>query len=156
MQTSPKKQEHILALNTVLTALDPLPLEDRKRVIAAASAFLFEQGQSLEGPKGSGEQKNEIKGDIGHVIAKNGNLRPGQKAAVIANYLLAKKGVDDFKLEELKKLYVDIGITPPDRMDMTLKGAFSKGNKLFRATGRNSYGLTFHGKELAKQVTSSN
>lgn len=159
MQNDPKKNNHIAALNTVVTALEPLSMEERKKVVAAASAFLLEN--SPAGAISMGEQQikssaGESSNNIGQIINKNKDLRPGQKAAVIAYYLLKKNGAEEFKLDDLKKVYADIGVTPPDRMDMTLKAAFSKGNKLFKTVGRNCYGLTFHGKELAKQANSEN
>ncbi len=145
----PAKSKNVDALNNVVMALEPLPMEERKRVISAASAFLLDSVL----PSGGKTLDPIVTPRVGShsaakIISENSNLRPGHKAAIVA-YDFAKQ--NEFTLDELRKHYEDIGITPPDRFDMTLKSAVVKGNKLFKSPGRNCYALTFHGQELAKK-----
>ena len=156
MKNKRTKTNHIDALNSVIRALEPLTMDERKKVISAASAFFLENIPGNSGGSGSGSLSGGTGlCNIGEIIGTNSNLRPGQKAAVVAYHLLKKNGATQFTLDELEKLYADIGLTPPDRFDMTLKSAIIKGSKLFKTAGRNTYALTFHGKELGKKISTA-
>ena len=154
MTDKQSKINHIEALNTVIRALEPLAVDERKKVLSATGAFFSENipvdSREQESGFSSGGTKSR---NIGGIIAKNSNLRPGQKAAVVAYNLMKKNGATQFKLNELRELYTDIGLTPPDRFDMTLKSAVIKSNKLFKTVGRDAYALTFHGQELGKKIS---
>lgn len=156
MKNKQTKINHIDALNTVIRALEPLSIDERKKVISAASAFFLENIPVDSRGSGSGSLSGGTGScNIGEIISKNINLRPGQKAAVVAYQLLKKSGATQFTLDELRELYGDIGLTPPDRFDMTLKSAVIKRNKLFKTAGRNAYVLTFHGQELGKRISTA-
>jgi len=156
MKREQTKTKHIDALNSVIRALEPLTVDERKKVILAASAFSLE---NIPGDSGGSGSDSLLGGtgtcNIGEIISKNSSLRPGQKATVIAYHLLKKNNATAFTLGELLKLYDDIGLSTPDRLDMTIRSAVIKSNKLFKRTGRNTYALTFHGKELGKKISTT-
>lgn len=155
MKNKESKGIQVEALNTVIKALEPLVAEDRKKVIAAACAFFSEDIPTGGGSSKSSSAEGKESANVGEIISKNSNLRPGQKAAVVAYHLIKKSNKDQFTLDELRGLYKDIGLTPPDRFDMTLKSAVVKSNKLFKTAGRNAYALTFHGQELGKKISTT-
>lgn len=153
MKNKPSKTSHIDALNTVVRALEPLTTDERKKVIAAASAFLLDNisagGTSSGGDDSSGGTELH---PIEEIINKK-TLRAGHTAAVVAYQLIQKSGTNKFKLDDLCKLYTNIGLIPPDRFDMTLRAAKAKGKRLFKVEGRNCYALTFNGQALGKKIS---
>ena len=146
MKDKPSKIKDVEALSTIIKILDPLTMDERKKIIAAANAFFLGSV-----PVDDESSKNRETGscNIAEIISKT-NLSPGKKAALVAYHLTEQKGISQFTLDDLRKIYEDIGFTPTDRFDMTLKSAVMKGNKLFKTAGHNKYALTFHGQEFGK------
>ena len=159
MEQKAKKISHVDKLSVVIKALEPLEAEERKKILSAANAYLLGGACASGGSGGpgflSGAGSGEISSKLGDILKKNDNLRPGHKAAVVAFHRMKSNRTDKLSLDELRQLYDDIGLTPPDRLDMTIRSAISDGNKLFKRMGQGFYGLTYHGQELAKRASSS-
>ena len=134
-------------LKEVIALLESLNDEDRKKIMRAIHAYFGSNDPLLV------EQQSIVPMRVDSTnLATLDNLRPGHKAAVIAYQLTKQTKNESFNIDELKNTYKDMGLNPPDRLDMTLRQALYNMKYLFKYKGQKQYVLTFPGKELAKNV----
>ncbi|GEM_PF-5705801 len=149
MKTSRSTPE---VLKAIIALLEPLTDEARNNVLRASQAFF---GKSTTSHLRDQEEDQDLRNpesfnSLGMAMQGKDGLRPGHKAAIVAYWLRRKKNKDVVSLNDLREAYDSIGLTPPDRFDMTIKSAVVKSNKLFTVKGRNQFSLTYHGQELGK------
>lgn len=77
--------------------------------------------------------------------------RPSDAAILIAAYHYQRYGTESFSLAEVKEIAGQVGLTIPDRLDMTFKGTLRKGKPVFRQTGRGRYSPTVIGEAVLKE-----
>jgi len=115
--------------------------ETRKRSIHAAMTLLGEgdaQGAKLETLHSNGTDADGST-DLATFFSRQENLKPSDNAQLCAAYHFALHGPISFSLDELRTIASDAGVVLPDRLDMTLSQATSKGRKLFQPTGRGTF-----------------
>lgn len=78
--------------------------------------------------------------------------KPSDNALLIAGYHYSRYGVVPFSTTDVKTIADEVGITIPDRVDMTFKNAQRKGKNLFRSTGKNRFQPTVHGEKFFKDT----
>lgn len=145
-------------LQEIIAMLEPLSPEDREKVLRSTHAFFgtstpVARALIPQAPSEAVEVSPGLSFDhFGAALKGKDNLRPGPKAALIAFCLVKSMKKEAFSMEELRDAYNSLGFTPPDRIEMTVRGAASGGTALFHYKGRKQYVLTFSGKELAKEL----
>jgi hypothetical protein len=77
--------------------------------------------------------------ELGDFFGRQEDLKPSDYAQLCAAYHFALHGPLSFSLEELRTIAGEAGVILPDRLDMTLNKATSKGKKLFQSTGRGTF-----------------
>ncbi len=78
--------------------------------------------------------------------------KPADNVRLIAGYLYSEYGTTPFGLEEISAIANDVGITIPERPDMTLKKATHNGKSMFTTSGRGQYKPTVHGEAYLKET----
>lgn len=78
--------------------------------------------------------------------------KPSDNALAIAAYHYGQYGSVEFSVKEMQDLADDVGVTVPERLDMTYLQAKRKGNRLFRRGGRGAFRPTVHGEALFKKA----
>ena len=81
---------------------------------------------------------------------KNG--KPSDNALAVAAYHYSQYGSAEFTVDEMQELADDVGVTVPERLDMTYVAARRKGNNLFRRGGKGAFRPTVHGEAFFKQT----
>ena len=116
------------------------PPENRQRAVAAAMTLL---GDAIPTPSGGRPSGDGAVGhddhDLGAFCTRDEKLKPSDHAFLCAAYHYSQHGAAAFSLDELRQIAADAGVVIPDRLDMTLKNAASKGKRLFQSSGRNAY-----------------
>lgn len=76
--------------------------------------------------------------------------KPSDNARLIAAHLYREFGSEPFSVDEIKAVATDVGITVPDRVDMTLAAAQENEKHLFAKAGRGKFRPTVHGEAYLK------
>lgn len=77
--------------------------------------------------------------------------KPAKRVRILAAWLYSQRGNEPFTLGELEQLFDDVGVGRPNRLDMTVKSALQKGNKLFQSVGQGKYRPTVHGENYFRE-----
>ena len=78
--------------------------------------------------------------------------KPSNNVLLIAAWHYGKYGTSSIRLCEIRAKAKEVGITIPDRPDMTMKAATRKGKSLFIPCGRGEYRPTVHGEKYFKET----
>lgn len=85
-------------------------------------------------------------------FSKFNHDKPADNVKLIAADLYRKFGAEPFTVDEIRKIATDVGITIPDRADMTLVAAVENGKKLFARVARGTFKPTVHGETHLKKT----
>ncbi|MEI9914057.1 MAG: hypothetical protein WDN66_03690 [Candidatus Saccharibacteria bacterium] len=75
---------------------------------------------------------------------------PANAVRAITAYLFKEYGASSFTPQEVKDIANEVGLTVPERVDMTLRSAKKSGKALYRSSGRGKYAPTVHGEKAFK------
>ena len=78
--------------------------------------------------------------------------KPADNAVLIAAGHYAQYGSEPFSLDEIRDTAAAVGLTIPERLDMTLKSATREGKALFRPEERGRYRPTVHGEMFFRKT----
>jgi len=76
--------------------------------------------------------------------------KPADNVKLIAAWWYSQHGTATFELDDVKTLADDVGLTIPDRFNMTLESAQSENKALFKKAGRGAWQPTVHGESYFK------
>lgn len=103
------------------------------------------------GPDANEEVESTEGDDLGEFFAGRDTDKPAEAVMAIAAYLFQQFGSEPFTLQEVRDIADQMGLTIPERVDMTLKGATRNGRPIFRSVGRGKYAPTVLGEATLKQ-----
>jgi hypothetical protein len=117
--------------------------ETRKRAMRAAVTLLGDGSlkddtSPVRAPQSGGVSLDEP-AELATFFSRQDDLRPSDNAQLCAAYHFSLHGPVAFSLEELRTIAGEAGVVLPDRLDMTLNAATSKGRKLFQPVGRGMF-----------------
>jgi hypothetical protein len=134
--------------------LEKLPSEIRPAAFELLQSYITETGAQVDDKKGGRQKEEKIlrtkwksKEDFFGAFT---HAKPADNIKLIAAYLYDEYGSDPFSTEEVKEISNDVGITIPERIDMTLLQAKDKGKKLFSKIGKGKFKPTVHGEAYLK------
>jgi hypothetical protein len=78
--------------------------------------------------------------------------QPADNAKLLAAWLYREFGTEPFSMEEIKALATDVGVTIPERIDMTFAAARDNAKNLFARAGRGKFKPTVHGEAYLKTM----
>lgn len=139
----------ILQINSIIKALDP-----------AIKTQVFDLLKPLIDPtlaaaltvrKGSADTHHKGAASVRDFYTSHNPEKPAKRVRVLAAWIYSQRGNQPFTLDELNKLFDDVGVGRPNRLDMTIKSALEKGNHLFQSVGRGQYRPTVHGENYFKE-----
>lgn len=76
--------------------------------------------------------------------------KPADNARLLIAWLYSQYGTESFTVAELRELASEVGLTIPERLDMTIKSAREDGKTLYTSTGRGKFKPTVHGEASLK------
>ena len=106
------------------------------------------------GEGGSTHSENGAPADItdlrSRLLEAHGEEKPADNALMCAAVWFAEYGKEPFSLDQLRAIANEMGVTLPDRLDMTISAGKRKGKKLFNRARTGYYAPTVHGETFLK------
>jgi hypothetical protein len=134
--------------------LEKLPSEIRQAAFELLQSYVTETStEDVEKMKEKEKDKIKLKGEWKSkedFFESSTHDKPADNIKLIAAYLYHEYGSEPFSIEEVKKISSDVGVTIPERPDMTLSAAIEKGKKLFSKSGKGKFKPTVHGEAYLK------
>jgi len=109
-------------------------------------------GDHTAGNAGSKMERHPAAGSREAFFAELKNGKPSDNALATAAYHYSQYGSTEFSVEEMRELADDVGVTVPERLDMTYVQAKRNGHRLFRRGGRGAFRPTVHGEAFFKEA----
>ena len=142
-------------LEQIANVLEKLPAEVR------SDAFDLLKGYVTEHSSGSTTKKPGAKAD-GEILDSTEEKffgafdhdKPADNARLVAAFFYREYGAEPFSLDEVRQKASNVGITIPERIDMTFLQAKEKGKKLFARVGTGKFKPTVHGEANLKATYS--
>jgi hypothetical protein len=100
-----------------------------------------------EGEKQSSGGMEEFFGAFDHDKAH-------ENVYLIVAYFYREQGVTPISVDKIRETATNVGLTIPNRPDMTLTNAKENGKTLFKRTGQGTFQPTVHGEAYLKRVYS--
>lgn len=107
-------------------------------------------GVAAAGNKTSKKEVQEAPEDREAFFGSFNHEKPHDNVRLLIAWLYSQYGTESFSLNELRDLANDVGLTVPERLDMTVKSAREDGKTLFTSTGRGKFKPTVHGEAFLK------
>ncbi|MDB5808068.1 MAG: hypothetical protein JWN94_190 [Betaproteobacteria bacterium] len=149
-------RERVSRLEEIGKILEKLPSEIRATAFTLLQDYVV--GHLHAGGKPPAELVNpgntDAAIDRGVFFAKYSHEKPADNLKSIAAYLFSEYGAEPFSIDEIRQLAEDVGLTIPERPDMTFINALEDGKKLFTRAGRGQYRPTVHGEAFVKTTYS--
>lgn len=145
-----KIKQAIIQINSIVKAVDPII----KIQVFELLKPLIDIADSSTAPTGrpSLEKRNPQKAQTAREFYSAHNPdKPAKRVRVLAAWIYSQKGNEAFSMNEIEQLFDDVGVGRPNRLDMTLKSAFEKGNKLFQPVAGGKFRPTVHGENYFKE-----
>lgn len=144
--TFKNRVKRLADVNKVIVKLDPA---------IRASAFCLLEGYVTgtvgKPPKNEREDDPESMEDAEKFFSGYNYDKPSDNLFLIAAYYYSQFGSEAFSLDEVKQLAIDVGVTIPDRVDMTLVNGKRNGKNLFKRAGRGKFKPTVNGETYFKK-----
>jgi hypothetical protein len=148
-----KRAKRIRAVGEVLKNL---PAEVRSTAFQLFEEYIVESSDDApvqpKRTKAQSSPKGTAVVTMEELFASSDHKKPADNVKLIAAYHYRQFGTEPFSLEDIRKIASDVGITIPERINMTLESAQTKGKKLFARTGTAKYKVTVHGEAYLKST----
>ena len=142
--TFEEKVKRLQEVDKIIKSLDPSIRE---------ASFKLLESYVTEGKKDdSMNEDKETEIDVENFFTKFEHDKPSDNVLLIAAYYYSQYGTSPISLGEIKETASNVGITIPNRPDMTLKAAQRDGKNLFNKAGRDKYKPTVHGEKFFKDT----
>jgi hypothetical protein len=146
-------------LEEIATLLEKLPTEVRAAAFDFVKGYVAEptsQSRKHTNQQNTGAEAKLIGNDEDDeaFFGKFPHDKPADNARLIAGDFFRKYGSEPFSVEEVRQRANNMGLTIPDRVDMTFDAAQEKGKQLFTGAGRGKFRPTVHGEAYLKSTYS--
>lgn len=142
-------------LEKAATVLSKLPPEVRASAFDLLVSLI---NPAAEPPplkdKPAGDKGTLVVGDAEAFFAKFNHDKPADNVKLITAYLYGRYGTEAFSLAQVRAIATQVGLTIPQRPDMTLKGSLEDGKSLYHSPGKDMYAPTVHGEAYLKKTYS--
>ena len=141
-------------LEKIAKVLEQLPSEIRADAFALLKEFVIDQDPSKPAADGGSRQKEKSGGAETATqeafFSKFNHDKAADNVRLIAAWHYGEYGTSPFTAEDVQKIADEVGVTVPNRIDMTLTSAKEKGKLLFTKAGRGQFKPTVHGEAALK------
>lgn len=142
--------ERATRLLAVSKIVEQVPAEIRSEAFGLLKNYVTgEEAQTTQdSSRALGQADNEnIDTDL---FTRFDHDKPADNAKLIAAYFFQEYGSQPFSVDDVKEMAARVGITIPERVDMTFANALENGKQLFTKAGRGRYRPTVHGEAYMK------
>lgn len=138
-------------LEQIAKILENLPAEVRSDAFELLKSYVTEHSLELQTKKAPTKIERDVAGTSDEeFFAAINHDKPANNARLIAAWFFREYGLEPFSMDEVRAKAIDVGITIPARVDMTLISAMEKGKKLFARAGAGKFKPTVHGETYLK------
>jgi len=138
-------------LEQIAKVLENLPAEVRSDAFDLLKAYVTEHSSGTTPKKTHAKDKPPVADDTEEkFFCAFQQDKPAGNARLIAAYFYREYGVEPFSIDEVRQKATDVGITIPERVDMTFLQAKDKGKNLFARDGMGKFKPTVHGEANLK------
>lgn len=134
-------------VNGVITKLDPAIREHAFKLL---EGYITGRKPKQIGKEEDGDNV-DTDDDMESFFSRFDHEKPSDNAMSIAAYHYSQYGKEPISYDEVKQIAGDVGLTIPERVDMTFKAAKDKGKSLFQSGGRGKSKPTVHGETYLKE-----
>ncbi|TAL07035.1 MAG: hypothetical protein EPO07_00905 [Verrucomicrobia bacterium] len=144
-----ERTKRLLEVNETIKKLDPT---------IRPAAFALLQDYVLADAAATKESKTPVTSDNGGDDDREGFFskfthdKPADNALLIGAYHYSQFGSSPFTTTEIESLATEVGVTIPERTDMTFAAAQREGKNLFLRAGRGAFRPTVHGEAFFKKT----
>ena len=138
-------------LAEVGAALGKIPGEVRVQAFELLKNYVLGGQRATEGAQPEERQPIDVD-DAETFFSKFSHDKPADNVRLLGACLFSQFGAAPFATDELVKLASNVGLTIPERTDMTLETATSDGKKLFSRAGRGQFKPTVHGEAYFRKT----
>jgi hypothetical protein len=135
-------------LQEVGKIIEKLPTEIRGEAFQCLKGYVSRA--SVSAAVNDGDRPEIDNANDGSLFSRFDHDKPSDNVRLIAANIFEEYGSEPFSIEEAKTVAAAIGITVPDRIDMTLRNATENGKKLFVKAGQRKFKPTVHGEAYLK------
>ena len=135
-------------VNAIISKIDP-------SVRAAAFTLLEDYVRTESSSSTKTSKKTSTTATVGdreRFFSAYDNMRVSENALLVAAWWFSQYGTSSFSLAQIRAIADDVGITIPDRVDMTFRAAKRNKKSLFKRAGTGKYAATVHGQTYLKQT----
>lgn len=142
-------------LEKIATVLEKLPAEIRSGAFDLLRTYVTDHSSVSKTKQTHVKDKVDVAdGTEEEFFGAVEHAKPADNVRLIAYFFYREYGVEPFSVEEVRQKADDVGITIPQRIDMTLTAAKDKGKKLFTQAGKGKFKPTVHGEANLKAAYS--
>ncbi|MEJ0089714.1 MAG: hypothetical protein WDM80_08235 [Limisphaerales bacterium] len=142
-----ERTKRLLEINGIIKKLD-------ETIRPAAFLLLQDYVLSVEAPvknKQSPSTPNDnLEEDREGFFAKHDHEKPSENGLLLSAYHYSQFGASSFTIDEMEALANEVGVTIPERLDMTFLQAKRNGKNLFLRAGKKAFRPTVHGETFFK------
>ena len=144
-----ERTKRLLEINEIIKKIDPTIrpaafalLQD---YVSAGAAAAKQNKPIATLDDGGGEDREEF-------FSKFTHDKPAENALLISAYHFSQYGSSSFTTDEIKSIAKEVGVTIPERTDMTFAQAQRDGKNLFLRASRGAFRPTVHGETFFKKT----
>lgn len=145
-------------VNRVIKTLDPAI---RVEAFSLLTSYVSTGAPSAVAParttpaNGSGDEETAIDmADAENFFVSRESGKPSDNAYLSVAYIYTQYGANPFSIDDVRAVAEHAGLTLPDRVDVTLRGAKKGGKPLFKSAGRGKLQPNVHGETYLKTTFS--
>lgn len=144
----------VARLNEVGSVIAKLPEEIRNSAFALLSDYITQISSKKGASPNEEKANNENASDMSReeFFQAFDHSKPSDNVRLIAAYLYREHGIAPFSVEEVVTVSNDVGLTLPNRVDMTIRSAQANGKNLFTPTSSGYFKVTVHGEAYLKET----
>jgi hypothetical protein len=147
-------KDRVTRLKEVNDIIEKLDTSIRAAAFALLESYITEH-TSVPRKKASPSHSTEENGTtMTEFFASFSHEKPADNANLLAAHHFREYGSVPFTIEEMKALATEVGVTIPDRLDMTYVQAKRDGKNFFSRAGRGAFKPTVHGELFFKKTYS--
>jgi hypothetical protein len=145
----------VARLEEVGKVLEKLPAEVRASAFELLKGYVGAEAATPPGKRPAGKPTpaaadDSADGEEEAFFSQFEHDKPFENVRLIAAYYYREYGSAPFSLDEVRQKAIDVGLTIPDRVDMTILQAKDKGKQLFARAGHGKFRPTVHGETYLK------
>ncbi len=138
--------------------IEQLPSEIRSQAFEMLSPYIIGKSSSEASRNREADRRDEVPPldieDRESFFTQFPHDKPADNVKLIAAWWYNEHGTAPITPDNIRQFADDVGLTVPNRLDMTLKASLEDGKNLFTRAGRGTWKPTVHGEHYLKKTYS--